>query len=101
MDITYNELRSKEVVNTINGKRLGRICDIVISCATCKVTGLVVPSDRRFFKNREDIFIPWRNVVKIGDDVILVRLFDSRCGQSFAAVNGQEAQGDYVVSDEG
>ena len=80
MDITFGELKSKEVINTINGKRLGRICDMVISCHTCKVTGLVVPNDRRLFKAREDIFIPWRNIVKIGDDCILVRIYEARGG---------------------
>lgn len=80
MDITFGELKSKEVINTINGKRLGRICDMVISCHTCKVTGLVVPNDRKLFKAREDIFIPWRNIVKIGDDCILVRIYESHGG---------------------
>jgi len=80
MDITFGELKSKEVINTLNGKRLGRICDMVISCHTCKVTGLVVPNDRRLFKAREDIFIPWRNIVKIGDDCILVRIYETRGG---------------------
>ena len=40
-DITFCELREKEVVNTIDGKKLGRIIDMVITC-TGEVVGLVV-----------------------------------------------------------
>ena len=78
MDITFCELRNKEVVNTLNGKRLGRVCDIVISCETCRVLGVVVPNDKRLFRNKEDLFVPWRNIVKIGDDVILVQLTECK-----------------------
>lgn len=88
MDITFGELRCKEVINTVNGKRMGKINDMVISCQTCKVTGLIVPNDRRLFKNKEDIFIPWRNIVKIGDDCILVRLYETHSGcQAYAREN--------------
>ena len=80
MDITFGELKCKEVINTVNGKRLGRITDMVISCQTCKVTGLVVPNDRRLFKSKDHVFIPWRSIVKIGDDCILVRLYETRAG---------------------
>lgn len=83
MDITFCELRCKEVVNTLNGKRLGRVSDMVISCRTCKVLGLIVPGDKRLFRSKEDLFIPWKNILKIGDDVILVQLyvsaFDGHC----------------------
>ncbi|MEG2158808.1 MAG: YlmC/YmxH family sporulation protein, partial [Clostridia bacterium] len=74
MEITYNELRCKEVINVINGKRLGRIVDLVISCENTKVLGIVVPGDKRIFRSKDDIFIPWRNIVKIGDDTILISL---------------------------
>jgi len=41
------------------------------------VVGIVVPGERKLLKNIsgcENIFIPWKNVIKIGDDVILVNL---------------------------
>ena len=77
MELTYNQLRCKEVVNLIDGSRLGRICDIVFQADGKCVLGLVVPCTRRLFKPNQDLFIPFSDVVKFGDDVILVNLCDT------------------------
>lgn len=74
MEISYNELRSKEVVNLQNGVRMGRIIDMIIDTSGKDVLGVVVPGVRKLFRANEDIFIPWCNISKIGDDVILVSL---------------------------
>ena len=74
MEISYTELRSKEVVNLQNGARMGKIIDMIIDSNGKNVLGLVVPGVRRLFKASEDIFIPWCNISKIGNDVILVSL---------------------------
>ena len=74
MEISYTELRSKEVVNLQNGARMGKIIDMIIDSNGKNVLGLVVPGTRRLFKASEDIFIPWCNISKIGNDVILVSL---------------------------
>ena len=39
MDISYNELRSKDVVNLNNGAKLGHIVDMVIDCVSGRVLG--------------------------------------------------------------
>lgn len=74
MEISYSELRSKEVVNTQNGARMGKMIDMIIDANGKSVLGIVVPGERKLFKNCEDVFIPWRNIAKIGEDVILVCL---------------------------
>ncbi|MBQ7308330.1 MAG: YlmC/YmxH family sporulation protein [Clostridia bacterium] len=77
METTFCELRAKEVINVVDGKRLGNIVDIVFCSQTGKIKGLVVPAYNRgfnLFKSGEDIYIPYQNVCKIGDDVILVQL---------------------------
>lgn len=74
MEMSYTELRSKEVVNLQNGARMGKIVDMIIDSSGKSVLGLVVPGVRRLFKASEDIFIPWCNISKIGSDVILVSL---------------------------
>ena len=74
MEISYTDLRSKEVVNLQNGARMGKIVDMIIDSNGKNVLGLVVPGVRRLFRASEDIFIPWRNITKIGNDVILVSL---------------------------
>ena len=79
MEISYNELRQKEVVNVLCGKRMGRITDLIFSTNTKKILGIVVPSEHKLFRQREDFFIPWENISKIGDDVILVSINVDNC----------------------
>ena len=74
MDISFNELRNKEVVNLSDGSRMGHLVDIVFNHETSQVVGVVVPGEKRLFKKADDIFIPLEKVRRIGEDVILVRL---------------------------
>ncbi|MDR1906346.1 MAG: YlmC/YmxH family sporulation protein [Clostridiales bacterium] len=75
MDLTFCELREKEIINIADGKKLGRITDIVMT-GKGKVMGIVAPGERKLFKGGADnnIFVPWCNICKIGNDVILVEL---------------------------
>ncbi len=74
METTFCELKSKFVINVSDGKNLGRTCDVVFSFPEAHVFGIVVPGKRfRVFKNN-DLFIPLKNIVKIGTDVVLVDL---------------------------
>jgi YlmC/YmxH family sporulation protein len=75
IQLSYQELRNKDVVNVIDGKKLGRILDVVFDIRG-HIEGLVTPGLRRFviFKPQEDVFISWCDIKKIGDDVILVEL---------------------------
>lgn len=74
MELSYSDLRIKEVVNVQNGARMGRIIDMIIDSNGKNVLGVVVPGVHKLFKGSEDIFIPWCNISKIGSDVILVSL---------------------------
>ena len=75
-DYTFCELREREVVNVADGKKLGRIIDIAFT-EKGVIVGLIVPNERKFIKNlssNDNLFIPYGNVLKIGNDVILVDL---------------------------
>lgn len=74
MDISYTDLRCKDVVNVVNGSKMGKIIDLIIDSNGKSVIGLVVPGIRKIFKSNEDIFIPWDSIVKIGSDIILINL---------------------------
>ncbi len=74
MELSYNELRKKEVVNTMDGKKLGRVCDLVFCYPENRILGFVVPGSRAFGFKREEYFIDLKNIVKIGEDVILVNI---------------------------
>ncbi|MCL2675630.1 MAG: YlmC/YmxH family sporulation protein [Firmicutes bacterium] len=74
-EMGFCELRNKEIVNEVDGRRLGRTCDLIFSPKGGAVLGIVAPFNKRgmFFKGQE-VFIPFKHITKIGPDVILVRL---------------------------
>lgn len=74
MELSFEELREKEVINIYNGKKLGHITDMIFDIAKGIVIGIIVPGDKKLFKKSEDIFISIRQIRRIGDDVILVAL---------------------------
>lgn len=74
MELSFSELRAKEVVNTQDGRKLGKVCDIALCYPENKWIGIVVPNKRGFAAKRNDLFIEMRNIVKIGEDVILVNV---------------------------
>ena len=74
MELTFTELRSKEVVNTQDGRKLGRACDVVLCYPENRWIGIVVPGGGGIFRKRSDLFIDLKNIVKVGEDVILVNV---------------------------
>lgn len=81
--MTFSEIRTKEVVNTADGRKLGKICDMVFCYPENRILGFVVPASRSFSTKKSDFFIDLKNIVKIGDDVILVNV-------GFARANAQK-----------
>ncbi len=61
-----------EAVNLSDGKRLGKVCDIVFTFPEGKVQGIVVPGGKGFHFGKADLFIDLKCVKKIGVDVVLV-----------------------------
>ena len=74
MELTFSDLRRKEVINTQDGRRLGRACDVLLCSPENRWLGIVVPGDNGFFHRKNDLFIDFRQVVKVGEDVILVNV---------------------------
>jgi len=69
-------LSNREVINVDDGKRLGTISDLEVDLTAGRVTAIVVPGPGRFlgvFGGGKDYVIPWENILKFGEDVILVR----------------------------
>ena len=74
MDISFAELKEKEIINVCDGKKLGHIIDIVFDNENGIVRGIIVPGERKLFKKSDDIFIPLEKLKRIGDDVVLIKL---------------------------
>ena len=78
MELSFRDLRKRDVINVSDGACLGRIIDMVLDFPEGVLTGIVVPGRRGRglfgFFNKSDIFIDESIIVKIGNDVILVDL---------------------------
>mgnify|MGYP005766281329 CR=1 FL=1 len=79
MEVSFLELKSKQVINTVDGKCLGHITDVIFDVVTACTLGFVVPQPNQgffaMFKSNRELFIPYNCVCKIGVDVILVELY--------------------------
>ena len=68
--------KQKEVINLIDGRRLGYVQDVEADFSTGEITAIVVPGTSKMFSmgNKGDITIPWNKIKKMGDDIILVEI---------------------------
>ena len=72
-ELSFCELRRKDIVSISDGRKLGRIVDLVFSSSTGKVQGIVAPYGRKFLCFRsQEVYIPYCNIKTIGEDIILV-----------------------------
>lgn len=77
--VKISEFQMKDVVNVADGRKLGNIGDIDININTGKIESVIIGGAGKmlgFFGRDAEIVIPWRNILKIGEDVILVRYQD-------------------------
>ncbi len=77
---TLADLRTKDVINVVNGENLGRIDDLELDAQHASVTALVLygkPKIFGLFGPRDNCIIGFRQIQLIGRDVILVRMGDS------------------------
>jgi YlmC/YmxH family sporulation protein len=83
--LKISDFQTKDVVNIVDGKKLGQISDLEIDLRSGRIDSIVVPNAGKFFGffgNGTDVIIPWRNIVKIGMDVVLVKLDEARTYRS-------------------
>ena len=71
-----SDFKNKEVINILDGKRLGFVNDVDINFEKGTVEAIIVPGPSAFLNifsgGAHDYVIPWNNIKKIGDDIILV-----------------------------
>lgn len=83
MELSFNELKKRDVVNVSDGKCYGKITDLTLSFPKGVMTGITVFGSKkncflRLFDNNK-IFIDEKKILRIGSDVILV---DLKCGDT-------------------
>lgn len=83
MELTYNDIKKRDVINVVDGKCFGRVNNLSLSFPQGVLTGIFVPvrKNRGFFwfLDKSSFFIGVDKIVKIGGDVILV---DVKCGEN-------------------
>ncbi len=72
----FCELKQKEVINVCDGCRLGYVTDLELDVCTGKIIALMIPAENgkmfQLFSGRQEYYILWKCVKKIGDDIILI-----------------------------
>ena len=75
--VKASDFRQKEVINIGDGKRLGFVYDVEIDMQKGIIEAIVVPGAGKFlglFGRDNDYVIPWDQIKKVGEDIILVDL---------------------------
>lgn len=74
--ISTQNIKNKEIINIHDGKSLGYVYDIEVNLDNGTIEGIIVPEERGFFnffgRGDGDRVIKWKDIRRIGDDVILV-----------------------------
>jgi YlmC/YmxH family sporulation protein len=70
-----SDLQNKDLVNLIDGKKIGRIIDVSIDLDG-NVNSLIADNTGflTWMGNKKEIEIKWSQITKIGSDVILVEI---------------------------
>lgn len=73
--MNLSDLQLKEIIDISSGKRLGSIIDVIVDSKGF-ISKIMLDKrkikGRLFSSNKEDVWIEWKNIIKMGDDIILV-----------------------------
>ncbi len=72
-----SDLQNKNIVSVTDGRNIGNIIDVKIDEETGEIISLIIEGNKGFFtfSNKGfDTEIKWKNISKIGEDVILVNI---------------------------
>lgn len=72
---SLNAMRNMEVIDILTGSKIGYISDFKIDCDTNRIISLILPGEiKSWFSKDDNIEVMWSDIVKIGCDVILVKV---------------------------
>lgn len=79
MELSFSELKKRDVINVPDGRCLGRMTDLKLSFPLGALAGIIVPGRKSkgilgLFKcfEKSEVYISVDKIIKIGGDVILV-----------------------------
>lgn len=70
-----SDLQSKNIVNMVDGRNVGSIIDANVDKAG-NIESLIIETNKKFlsFSKDDDLLVLWKDIAKIGEDVILINL---------------------------
>ena len=71
-----SDLQNKDIVNINDGKKIGNIIDVIID-KEGNMESLIVQKSKfitNIFSNKDEMEVKWKQIEKIGEDVILVSM---------------------------
>ncbi len=71
------DFKQKEVINITDGKILGFVIDVQADFDNGEIRSIIVAKTGKIFNSmssKNNVTIPWNNIKKIGEDVILVEV---------------------------
>ena len=67
-----SDLQTKEIIDITTGRRMGVIIDVIVE-SSGKIKSLVLQEKRiKKFKSLDEYEVTWSEIIKIGDDIILI-----------------------------
>ena len=76
--MTLSDIEEKDVINVATGERIGFVSSLKIDTNSGQIMAITVAPNIRFsgFFSKEEVFVtvPWNQIIKIGEDVIIVNV---------------------------
>lgn len=69
-----SDLQDKDIVNISDGKKIGNIIDVNIDEKGIMKSLIVEESKFKLFNTKSETEVSWRQIEKIGEDVILIKI---------------------------
>ena len=67
--MTLSDIEEKDVINVVTGERIGFVSSLRIDTNSGQIIAITVQQSMRFVN-----FVPWNQILKIGEDVIIVNV---------------------------
>lgn len=73
MEYLFSKLKKLDIVSVTDGKNLGKLCDISFTLPDGKIKGFFATGSKGFKLTKSEVFISLCDLVKVGEDTILVK----------------------------
>ncbi|MGN0806365.1 MAG: PRC-barrel domain-containing protein, partial [Candidatus Coproplasma sp.] len=76
MEFSFCKVKKLDVISLSDGKNLGKLCDVTFTMPDGKIKGFTATGCKGFKFGKSEVFIPLSDIVKIGEDAVLVKTDD-------------------------